>query len=380
MEVIRVRFYFGGEIIKIAVIDADLIGRSKHRFPNLASMKIAAYWKDAGAEVVLKTDYDNLKEFDKIYISKVFTDTPIDKSILKLPNVEYGGTGFFFDKAPNLPEEIEHHMPDYHLYDDWIAEKIENGSSKNEFKEYIDNNIGFLARGCFRKCGFCVNQKYDRVFLHSRLDEFVDHSRKKICLLDDNVLGSPKWRELLNTLIATGKPFKFKQGMDERLLTDEKCELLFNTKYDGEYIFAFDNISDYDLIEQKLQMIRRHTDKTNIKFYVLVGYESVDATDIINAFKRIELLMSYHCLPYIMRYQSKSEAPWKNSDLSGMYITLARWCNQPSIFKKMSIREFAEAVQATARTNKLCAPKRYLAEFEEKYPDVAAKYFNMKWK
>ena len=110
--------------MKIAVIDADLIGRSKHRFPNLASMKISGYWKDAGAEVVLKTDYDNLKEFDKIYISKVFTDTPIDKSILKLPNVEYGGTGFFFDKAPNLPEEIEHHMPDYHLYDDWIAEKL----------------------------------------------------------------------------------------------------------------------------------------------------------------------------------------------------------------------------------------------------------------
>jgi len=31
--------------MKIGIIDADLIGRKKHRFPNLASMKISAYHK-----------------------------------------------------------------------------------------------------------------------------------------------------------------------------------------------------------------------------------------------------------------------------------------------------------------------------------------------
>ena len=31
--------------IKVAVIDADLICRKKHRFPNLASMKISGYYK-----------------------------------------------------------------------------------------------------------------------------------------------------------------------------------------------------------------------------------------------------------------------------------------------------------------------------------------------
>ena len=33
--------------------------------------------------------------------------------------VSFGGTGFFFDKAPDLDPKIEHHMPDYHLYDKW---------------------------------------------------------------------------------------------------------------------------------------------------------------------------------------------------------------------------------------------------------------------
>ena len=36
--------------------------------------------------------------------------------------ISYGGTGFFYDKAPKLPEEVEHDMPDYHLYDEWVED------------------------------------------------------------------------------------------------------------------------------------------------------------------------------------------------------------------------------------------------------------------
>ena len=57
--------------------------------------------------------------------------------------------------------------------------------------------------------------------------------------------------------------------MDERLLTDERCEVLFSASYDGDYTFAFDNISDYDLIHRKLQLIRKYTKATNIKLLLL---------------------------------------------------------------------------------------------------------------
>lgn len=83
-------------------------------------MKLSGYYKELENDVELKLDYEDLQLYDKVFISKVFTDTPIDESILQLSNVEYGGTGFFYDKAPNLPNDVEHHMPDYHLYDDWI--------------------------------------------------------------------------------------------------------------------------------------------------------------------------------------------------------------------------------------------------------------------
>lgn len=391
--------------MKIGIVDADLIGRQKHRFPNLVCEKISAFWKEKGADVVLKLDYDNLSEFDEVYISKVFTDTWVpdwisenvnmDEVSCNLPeNIHIGGTGFYFAHAPNLPDEIEHHMPDYHLYDKWIQNEIEHAESEAiavgrkfnkssfmvQFKEYTDYSIGFMTRGCFRKCPFCVNQKYDHVFLHSPLDEFYDETRKKICLLDDNFLGCPRWKDILQELISKKKPFKFKQGMDERLLTDDKCELLFSASYDGDYTFAFDNISDYDLIHRKLTLIRKYTKATNIKFYVLVGFESTDAQDIINMWKRVSLLMRYQCLPYIMRYQNKNEMPWKNSKYRGMYITMARWCNQPSFFKKKSFRQYCEANQALVKTkDHICSSMKALLDFENEYPEVANEYFDLRF-
>ncbi len=339
-------------------------------------------------------DYLLPDDYDHIYISKVFTDTDVPPLPTDSDRIHIGGTGFFFDHAPNLPDYIEHHMPDYHLYDEWInnevafaeneAAKIDKKFNKKlfmvQFKEYTDYSIGFITRGCFRKCKFCVNQKYDHVFGHSPLDEFFDPARRKICLLDDNFFGYPQWKAALQQLIDTGKSFKFKQGLDERLLTDEKCRMLFSSNYDGDMTFAFDNVSDYDLIKSKLKLIRKYAPTKSIKFYVLVGFDSVDAADIENAFKRIELLMMYKCLPYVMRYQDKNRTPWKDSKYSGIYIAMARWGNQPSIFKKMSFRQFCEANQALHKTkDSFCSSMRAMRLFESENPEIAKKYFDLRF-
>ena len=380
---------------QIAIIDADLIGRKKHRFPNLVCMKLSNYLRiEKGKNPVLKLDYDNLEDYEAVYIAKVFTDTPFPEGIVETDKIHLGGTGFYFDKAPNLPDEIEHYMPDYHLYDNWIAEQVAKARKKAEleqkdfnenryliqFKEYLEYSIGFLTRGCFRKCPFCVNQKYDHVFKHSPLREFYDPTRKKICLLDDNVLGYPKFNELIEELSLTKHAFKFKQGLDERLLTDEKGKLLFSLKYDGDFTFAFDNLSDYDLIHKKLEILKKYRKRKGIRFYVLVGFESTDYKDIESAFIRIELLLRYGCLPYIMRYQSKDDAPWKKSKYSSLYVTIARWCNQANIVKKMTFREFCHANQALHRTEgTMCSSMQSMTDFESEHPDIAAKYFDVRY-
>lgn len=333
--------------MNIAVIDADLIGRKRHRFPNLVCMKLSGYHKARGDSVALKTDYDGLNAFDKVYIAKVFTDTEIpDGGIfgnpLELPNVEYGGTGFFYDAAPKLPDEIEHAMPDYHLYDSWLAERDKGGA---EFKAYKDYSIGFLTRGCFRHCPFCVNRRSNKVVKHSPLTEFLDNSRKKICLLDDNFFGYDDWHDSLRELIDTGKPFHFKQGLDARLLDDEKTEMLFGAKYDGDYIFAFDDWQDHDLIEQKMQLIRRyHKGRQRVKFYTLCGYDRrgvYDETfwrrDLYELAYRMRMLRQYNFLPYVMRFEKYHESPYATC-----YVDISAYGNQPRMFNSgMGLVEFA---------------------------------------
>ena len=41
------------EPYKVAIIDADLIGRKKHRFPNLVCMKLSGYYKELGKKKML---------------------------------------------------------------------------------------------------------------------------------------------------------------------------------------------------------------------------------------------------------------------------------------------------------------------------------------
>lgn len=363
--------------MKIGIIDADLISRKKHRFPNLACMKISAWHKEQGNDVTLLLSYDEIENYDKVFLSKVFTDTLVPDGITELSWVEYGGTGFFYDKAPPLPPEIEHHKPDYHLYDEFVSHLIATGTKPKELQYYTDYSIGFTTRGCIRGCSFCVNKNYRACLLHSPVEEFLDSDRKYICCLDDNILSCRDWRTVFDQLNATGKRFQFKQGMDERLLTDEKCEVIFGSKWIGDYIFAFDNIKDRRLVERKLELMGRHTDKTP-KFYVFCGYnhhepdtypEGFWEQDIRDVFERVRVLMSYKALPYIMRYKDYKHSPYR-----GMYDTIARWCNQPSFIKKKSFREFC--FHTNGQNNS--APK-YAEEFERQHPEIATEYFDMRW-
>lgn len=367
--------------MRIAIIDADLIGRKKHRFPNLACMKISAYYKQNGNEVELKTDYENLDQYDKAFISKVFTDTEVPEDILSLPNVEYGGTGFFYDKAPKLSDEIEHIMPDYHLYDKWVQNKLNNGCKKNDFVYYLDYSIGFLTRGCFRQCEFCVNKNYTKCEQHSSVEEFMDPSRSKLCFLDDNFFACPQWKEIIEQVKLTGKRFQFKQGLDERLLTDEKTKELMSWKYDGDYIFAFDNIADREVIEEKARLIRKYNKNVgqSFKFYVLCGFDREGKydldfwkQDINDLFERIFILSKCNFKPYIMRFEKYKESPFY-----GTYVNIACWCNQPSLFRNLSYKQFCEKDDLRKSNGKgTSATWRYYEQLANLYAECD-KYFDI---
>ena len=101
--------------MRIGIIDADLLSRHRHRFPNLACMKISGYYKNQGEQARLLLDYKEVENYDKVFVSKVFTDTYVPEEVLRSNNIVYGGTGFYYDKAPPLPENVEHSMPHLRL-------------------------------------------------------------------------------------------------------------------------------------------------------------------------------------------------------------------------------------------------------------------------
>jgi len=373
--------------MKIGLIDADLIDKGTN-FPNLALMKLSHYYKNKGHSITFLLDYESTKNFDKVFISKVFDFTHCPWTEENKPkNVILGGTGFYFDMSPKLKNIIEHNKPDYDLYP---IEKIEDIKQKFNKKYYTDYSIGFLTRGCFRKCSFCVNRNYTKVEKASNLNEFLDEKRKKICLLDDNFWGYGNWKEEFLQLMKTNKSFEFKQGLDIRLLTEEKAELLINAKYAGDFIFAFDNYEETELIVQKIKLWSKYwkNKKHRTKFYVLCAFKDNDVIDLIETFQRVRILLKYKCYPYIMKYKTFKSSKWQ-----ALYTALAGWCNQPQLLTTMSFKEYTilKSMGGLYKEYRNDWDKylkdghnkglgwRIVDEFEKEYPYVAEDYLNMRF-
>lgn len=380
---------------RVGIIDADLLDHGT-RHPNLALLKISGFCKEKGCEVRLICDYNeimpesffgktSLKEYNLLVMSKVFHFTKIPtfvENMIEKGYIMYGGTGFYEigEEIPRLPETVEHHMPDYHLYDEYI-ERATGGDpklKKKNFDDYLSYSIGFSTRGCIRHCEFCVNRLSNGVKKHSPISEFLDPERPNIYLWDDNIMAAGQlFFQIMDELKQTGKAFQFRQGMDMRLMTAKKAQYLNDAKHHGDYIFAFDHIEDSALIQKKLTIWREHCKKST-KLYVLCGFDSQDEKDIENTFERIRVLMTFGCLPYIMRHEY-----YLRSDFRQLYVQIARWCNQPGFFKKKSFRQFCEANeyyhQAGGHKDTHCACYQCMLDFEAQFPDIAKKYFDLRY-
>ena len=352
-------------LLKVGLIDNDLVVRDNHNFPNLAIMKISNYHKQNGDSVELigfnEINPNSLfpNSFDLVYISKAFTDSETPEFIYKLNNVKYGGTGFYFDKAEPLPDKIEHTKPDYEIYD-----KILHTIKKKIY--YTNYSIGYTTRGCFRHCQFCVNRRLNKVELHSPIDEFYNPNKKKLAMLDDNVLGLPN-RELykiFDKLGEIGKPFQYRQGMDIRLLTKERIKRLFELRHDNGYYFAFDKWSNKDEIIPKmklwhdmyLELKYNNARQLQTRIYLLTGFneqnkydETFWLDDLETLFKRIEICFEWKLLPFVMRFETVGKSP-----LRKIYQNICQWTNHPSqIITKTSFREFLEDGSFSTKETKM---------------------------
>ena len=296
----------------IGLIDVD-----GHGFPNIPLMKISSYHKAQGDTVEWVMPLFQ-KHYDKVYMSKVFSFTPDYEYFVDADEVHKGGSGYCIEldeggkevyrleRDSRLPDEIEHAFPDYSIYG------------------ITDTAYGFLTRGCPRKCPFCHTGVKDGIVSRkvADLSEFWN-GQKNIVLLDQNILACKDWKDLLQQLIDSDAYVDYNGGLDIRMMTYEKAEMLKQIKTRMIH-FAWDRYKDKDVIVPKLEAFRDVTglERHRVMVYCLVNYESTLQQDL----ERIYTIREIGFRPYVMVYDKS------NLDKRHIVRRLQRWVNNTFIF------------------------------------------------
>jgi hypothetical protein len=300
-------------MMRVGLIDVDGGGR----FPNIVLMKIAAWHKAQGHEVSWYSMFDGW--YDKVYMSKVFSFTPDYDYSINATEVVRGGSGYCIElvngkevyhkeRDISLPEEVEHIYPDYSLY-----------PTLTENTAY-----GFLTRGCPRGCEFCVvGKKEGRCSKKvADLSEFWN-GQKNIVLCDPNILACKDWKDLLQQLIDSKAWVDFNQGLDIRLMTEEKARMLSEIKM-KEVHFAWDKYEDKERVLPKLNLFAKHFRLGHrAVVYTLVNFDTTLEQDL----ERIYTLRDMGYWAYVMIYDKEHCDP--------IYRKLQRWVNMRSTFAKI---------------------------------------------
>lgn len=289
--------------MNIGLIDVD-----KTKFPNLALMKLSAWYKSRGDKTYLLTADDVLvggslfTQYDKLLAACVFTENRVVCEKLAAIGVDVGGSGY--DMSSALPDEVEHIYPDYSLYD-----------IKNEA-------YGFLSRGCPRGCPFCIVAGKEGRQSHkvADLSEWW-RGQKYIKLLDPNLLACADRIDLLRQLVDSKATVDVTQGFDARLLDDEVIELVNALKIKMVH-FAWDNPRDIKCRDALERFAKANTwDSRKRCVYVLTNYWSTMQEDLM----RVYWLRDNGYNPYVMIY----DKPHASKQIR----RLQRWVNNKYIFR-----------------------------------------------
>ena len=287
--------------MKVLLVDADRTG-----FPNLALMKLSTHHKNAGNVVGLLGRDKGPTNPDEVYASCIFSwNAPYILGLAKMFNcpLYIGGSGVGFE--PTLLDEIEHVMPDYSLYG-------------------VRYGMGFTSRGCDRRCPWCIVWKKEgKIRDHAQISEFYEPRWKRLRLLDNNFLQSPRWHENLREIIARKVRVDFNQGLDARLVDSEKAKWLAKAHCTGTRFkrpclrFSFDTPQiESEFLAGIGNLLKAGVKPPHIFTYILTGYGTTFEED----FHRFEVVRDIGALPFIMVYNNRKDDPRLRD--------FARWVNQ----------------------------------------------------
>lgn len=287
------------------------------KWPNLALLKSAAYYKAHGYDVDWWRPLIDLDSVDLLVLSKIFSEQAQLPPFPKGTEVLIGGTGM--DITAKLSTEIEGMCPDYTMAPNW------------------DSALGFTSRGCVRHCKFCVVPAKEgawRIVSEDITDFWT--GQPSIKLLDNNLTDDEDhFLNIVGQCIARNVMVNVSQGLDVRLITPIMARALALTRQPGtpgRIHFAFDNMALEPYVLKNVPMMVSHGIMPyRIMFFVLIGYNTTHEEDLY----RVAVLDSLGVDAFAM--------PFDRTD--PYQVDFARWCNNFAIHSTVTFDKYRRATR-----------------------------------
>lgn len=145
------------------------------------------------------------------------------------------------------------------------------------------------------------------------------------------MIACKEWKDILQQLIDSGAWVDFSQGVDIRLMTEEKAEMIKQIKVKNIH-FAWDRYEDKDKVIPKFKMFKELTqwDKRKMTVYVLTNFNTTIEQDL----DHIYTLRDMGYWPYVMIYDKAHTKP------GDTVRKIQRWVNMRAIFD--SVEKFED--------------------------------------
>lgn len=266
----------------------------KVKYPPLGLMKISTYHRSQGDEVFFyKGTNATVRDqpWDIVYITTLFTfQWKNTMETIKFyqqnrwgnNDIRVGGI-----LASLLQEDVEKEtgiQPHFGLWEE-VDRLRPDYTLANGIHEYYTNNasVVYMTKGCINHCPYCAVPRLEPEFVpFIPLEQQIDPNKKDLILLDNNVLASSEFPRIVKEIKKHGfqkgamfgnaqRCVDFNQGVDARLLTEEKMELLSRLPLKPLRI-AFDNIKFEKLYVSKIRLAHKYAIR-NLSNFILFNYD-----------------------------------------------------------------------------------------------------------
>ena len=278
------------KVVKVVLYDVD------GKIPNLALMKLSSFYRSKGYQTLLSKK-PRLISADLYFLSVIFNSAKSLNQVERLTElygdgITIGGTGV--DLKTSLADEVEHCFPDYNLY------------------THTQYALGFLTRGCNKRCAFCVVPKKEGHLIpdYSTFDDFVPKHQQNVMLLDNNLLAAPNANDLLEEMAKRQFNVNFSQTLDIQYLTKEIYPKLkqvnsMNSRFTRKmFYFSCNTVKQakwFNCLSEEL----RGFGKEQVTAVIMFGFN----TRLSEDFAILKMMKKLGVVPFVQEYQPISGVP-----------------------------------------------------------------------